>query len=232
MGVVRTRSATRRILAAALVGLMLAGAVAAMEAARTPYAPMLAEATRRGWLRAQIVSGRLAFSGRNIPGQTKENERLSIRVVDGKVGADYEITTAKETLRIQISRGSDLHVRRSPEGESGLVQVEFRQPADGPLELTVGAEEHQRAYQAASLWHLFILEPEACREHLGPLLAVFDRQWVLASSAEQVETLLLRAAGEGQMPDPHRWAATRKGRQDSRGERNARMGISYTPRGV
>jgi hypothetical protein len=177
---------------------------------------MLAEATRRGWLRAQIVSGRLAFTGRNIPGQTTEKERLSVRVVDGKVGADYEITTDKEALRIWIIRGTDLRMRRSPEGESGPVEVEFRQPADGPLELKVGAEGQQRTYKAASLWHLFVVEPAACREHLGPLLAVFDRQWALASTAEQVETMLLRAAGEGQMPDPDRWAALVKQLEDDR----------------
>ena len=213
MRVSRMTSTMRLALAAGVTGLAFAGAVPAEELPKPPSTPKLADAVERGWLRAGIVSGRIVLNGNRMvnlndrlePGGS--GERLSIRNAGDGLRVDYELPTAEEQVVIQVTGESQFLARRSPKGDSSLDPVEFRQPAEGPLWLTVGPKEQSRTCQAASLWHLFLVEPETCREHLAPLLGVLNHEWDLSKTAREVETALVRAAVEAEAPDPRRWAA-------------------------
>lgn len=197
---------------------LVSAAVAPGAAAEAPPGPLqtpkLTEAARRGWLRARIVSGRIK-SGATRLGNMNEpakeggqrQERLRISIVGQELSVNYELTTPAERLLIEITGPDKLHVRRSPEGESGTTVVDFRQSEDEPLRLAVGPDDEQQVYTAASLWHLLITQPQVSRAHLVPLLQPLDQQWDLAGMADQIETALVRAADEGDLPDPRRWAA-------------------------
>jgi len=207
-------SAVRCVFLALAAGLLLLAPAAAAEVAE-PVAPttMLSEVIRLGWLKARIVSGRITFSAtrlgnmNNAVKDDNHNEQVSIRVAGKNLAATYEMSTADEEFRLDVTGDREFHVRRLPKGDSPLPPVSFRQAADGPLSLTLGPQPNQRVYRAASLWHLFLMEPEVCRLHLAPLLRPLDPQWNLARSAEQVEAALRHAAAEGELPDPKRWAA-------------------------
>ncbi len=206
-------SSIHRAALAVILKLALVVPAAAAEPPKQPNTPMLADAIRQRWLRAGIVSGRIVFTGARLPNVNNARkdpgmtERLSIRVADAEVTADYEMSTSDEELSVEVRGGSQLRIRRSPKGDSSLALVEFFQPVDKPLRLTLGSHDQQRVYQAASLWHLLIMERETCRQQLVPLLSVLNRQWDLAKTTEQVETALVQAAADGRLPDPGRWTA-------------------------
>ncbi|NQT14237.1 MAG: hypothetical protein HQ582_15890 [Planctomycetes bacterium] len=190
----------------------LAPSVAEEVAKPLPPTAMLTEVVRLGWLRARIVSGRITFgatrSGNmNNAGKSQgHEEQVSIRVAGQNLTASYEMSTADEEFRLDVTGAAEFHVRRAPKGDSQFPAVSLRQVGDKPLNLTLGSPPDDRVYRAASLWHLFLMEPEACRVHLAPLLRSLDRQWNLAGTAKQVEASLRHAAAEGGLPDPRRWA--------------------------
>ena len=207
----RSRSAVCRVLVVVLTALPLA-VLAAAEAPPGPLeTPKLVEAARRGWLRVGIVSGRITFGATRLGNMNDtakaggREERLSIRIAGQELAASYELSTSDQRLLVEITGRDQLHIRRAPQGDSGSATVDFRQSADEPLRLGIGPEEQEDVYEAASLWHLLVTRPEVCRKHLVPLLHVLDRQWDLDRTAEEVEAALVRAAAEGDLPDPRRW---------------------------
>jgi len=213
MSVVGTKSTQRAVLVVVFVGLVSLVAAAAEEPPKPPETPKLAEAVRRGWIRARIVSGRIAVGGTRLgtlidsADRDGRSERVGIRIAGKNLTISYHMSTADEEFSVQATGDGQLHVRRAPKRDSTLLPVDFRQSADEPLRLALGPKDEQRVYQAASLWHLFITQPEACRNHLAPLLQVLDKRWDLTKTAQEVESALLRAAAEGNLPDPGRWAA-------------------------
>ena len=64
-----------------------------------------------------------------------------------------------------------------------------------------------RHYTGASLWHLWLAEPEVCRQHLLPLLEALRPDWRLKERVAQIEEELLKAAAAGQLPDRQGWTA-------------------------
>ncbi|MHC4399333.1 MAG: hypothetical protein ACYTG0_06615 [Planctomycetota bacterium] len=211
---------TRRILPAAWVTLALAWPVRAGEPPKPPFVPQLTDSARRGLFRARIVSGRITMAGSRLFDEASEiddrRERLTIRVAGRQFALHYELSSPAEEVALEVNAGRQLHVRRTPKGDSPTVPVEYRQPVDGPVELWLGPQESRRVCQAANLWQLFISEPEACREHLAPLLDVLGQRWDVNKTAEQVETALLLLAAEGETPKPKRWAALVKQLGDPR----------------
>ena len=213
MPVVGMKSAQGGVLVVVFVGLVSLVAAAAEEPPKPPKTPKLAEAARRGWLRARIVSGRIAVGGTRLGSLNDSakgggrSERVGIRIAGQDLTISYQMSTPDEEFSLQVTGDSQLHIRRTPKRDSTLLPADFRQSADEPLRLALGPKAEQRVYQAASLWHLFITEPEACRSHLAPLLQVLDEKWDLTKTAQQVESALLRAAADGDLPDPRRWAA-------------------------
>ena len=216
-----SRSVVCRILMVASTALMVvllaAVSLPALGAAEPPpgplQAPKLIEAARRGWLRAGIVSGRVRFGATRLGNMNDtakaggREERLSTSIGVQQFTASYELSTSDQRLLVEIADRDQLHVRRTPQGGAGWEPVDFRQAPDEPLRVTLGPEKRQDVYEAPSLWHLLVTEPDVGGEHVVPLLEVLDPQWDLDRTAQQVEAALVRAAAEGGLPDPHRWAA-------------------------
>ena len=219
-----SRSAACRILvgATALAVVLAAVSLPVLDAAEAPpgplEAPKLIEAARRGWLRAGIVSGRVRFGATRLGNMNDtakaggREERLSISIGVQQFTASYELSTSDQRLLVEIAGRDRLHVRRTPQGDAGWEPADFRQAPDEPLRVTLGPEaagqvDERAVYEAPSLWHLLVMEPDVGRKHVVPLLEVLDPQWDLDRTAAQVESVLVRAAAEGDLPDPNRWAA-------------------------
>ena len=199
------------LLSGILTPVTLVAAVAAAEPGKRLNTPKLDHATQLGWLRARIVSGRVVFGAARLgtlPGDKEDGdaERLNIRVSGREITARYELSSAAEELLVEVRGRDELHLRRSPKSDAGPLPVDLSQPAEGPLRLSVGPEAEKKTYEAASLWHLFLAQPEVCHQQLSPLLNVLNRRWDLSRVGAEVEAALVRAAAEGDLPDPQRWA--------------------------
>jgi hypothetical protein len=218
----RSCSVLARVVIVALAFHSLGVAAAVEPRVKPPDTPKLTEAARRGWLRARIVSGRIAASATRLGTMNdaaktgQREEQVSIRATGRELTVRYECSDPDEKLLIEIKSPEEIRIRRTPEGDSRLVPAEFRQTEKGPLELTVGPAEGEQVYQAATLWHLLIVHPKVCREHLLPLLHVLDEQWNLGETAREVEAALVQAVAEGDLPDPRRWAELVKQLGDER----------------
>jgi len=206
-----TRRGSARTPLSAVCVLMLGSALVAAES--RPQAPKLVDAVSRGWIRPRLVWGRFAFSGIR-PGLTtrvaqgdQSGETLAITASGQDFTALYRSApSSPEDLVVEITAGSQLRIQRRPRGEADFAPVEFEQPDEGPLRLVVEQPCQKRVVRAPSLWHLLVKEPQACREHLIPLLTLLDGHSNLEGKANELESLLLRGAATGEPPDPTRWA--------------------------
>src|SRR5262249_22365229 len=81
--------------------------------------------------------------------------------------------------------------------------VEFVQSV-GKTALQIGGAP-PRKYEADDLWQLLLVEPEACRQHLLPLLAELSLLGHLAQHSAEVEAALLAQAGADVLPQRQQW---------------------------
>ncbi len=119
---------------------------------------------------------------------------------------DYECISAQEVLRMEVDSVGYFACSRLPANGARVVPVGFVQAPGEPLVLTVGNDAPQ-VYRAATIWHLLLGHPEACRRHLLPLLMEFRADWELDRFGMALETEVLRAAEKTKWPDRARWPA-------------------------
>ena len=176
-----------------------------------PLTPSLTQATRNGWLRFQVVAGRISLGSSRL-GNINSNssssgrtEKLSIRFATTGLSLTYEHSTLEEEFSVEISSGNRISIRRRGKEDSTIVPVEFTQAPNEPIALALGPDGKQTVYRATTLWHLLMAQPEECRQHLIPLLELLHTGWRLAETAAAMETELLRTASAGQLPDYGRW---------------------------
>ena len=138
-----------------------------------------------------------------------QTERLSVSGNNGRPTIDYELTTTQgESFHFEVKRGDCITSRRTPPAESAVavVTAQYVQPSSGPVTLTVGSGSAAQVFQAASLWHLWIEQPAACRQHLAPMLDYLRGDWGLPAKEVEVEQELLRTADAAYRLERQRWA--------------------------
>jgi hypothetical protein len=172
---------------------------------------ILAEAARYHWLQFTISSGRLVVGAAGFFNKsTSRNSRtewLNIRTVDGDLFVQYDAVAPDEQIAFELRGGKRIHLSRNPRGGSAVVPLDFQQDPHEPLRFTVGDGPRREVFEAASLWHLLVEHPDACKKQLVPLLEIFRPEWQLSQRAREAEEELFRMAGCGQIPDRQRWAA-------------------------
>ena len=178
-----------------------------------PETPSLTNVRRQGWVQFNLRSGRIVVAGlRGVnfshSGQltAERRERLSIRVSANEPILAYELITPAFRFQLDVAAGHRVQIRRLPGENRSEPAVEFRQWPNEPLLLKVTGREGERVYQASSVWHMFLAEPAASREHLDPLLKFLFREWDFTKTAEEIEAALVRLAQSGAPPDQKRWA--------------------------
>lgn len=200
---------------------IIACGLAAVAAAAAPAAAQihrpLADVLRHGCLQFSVVSGRIVVAGfpygvisntTNVAGRI---ERLSVSGNSGRPSIDYELTTPQgEAFHFQVKHGDGITARHTPPAESAAappVTAEYRQATTGPVTLTVGSGSDAQVFRAASLWHLLIDQPEACRQHFGPMLNYLRSDWGLPAKAAEIEQELLNTVGSSNRLERQRWTA-------------------------
>lgn len=168
---------------------------------------------RSGWVQFQVVSGRITIGARRMGSTSSSStrpgrsEKLTIRFTNAELSMTYQRSTPQEELSISVGSGNRISIRRSGKEGSSIVPVQFDQAPGEPISLALGPDDKQQVYRAATLWHLLVEQPDACRKHLVPLLELLRPDWRLAETAAAIEAELLQAAAVGQLPDRRQWDA-------------------------
>lgn len=209
MSALRPASRLACLVALALGNMLRFQAAAAEE---YPENNSLSNAFRQGWIQIGLVSGRIVLNGSRgvnystTSGVSERQERLAIRMSGSDPVVNFEMATPEEQIAIDFTAANRLQIRRMPKGDSKRPALDFRQMADEPITLKLGEKDHEKIYQAASLWHLMILEPAVCREQLVPLLKLMQRDWDFIKMGKDTEESLLRIAATGRLPNQQHWA--------------------------
>lgn len=164
------------------------------------------------YVRFFLVQGRIEGfspqSDRNTTLTANRNdrqERLSMVLVEGLPTVEYSLTAPDVQLRIELKEGREMLIDRQPK-DPAQTAMRFEQSPQGPTTLTLTAAGTESRHQAPTLWHLWLAQPQACTEHLAPLLGVLRPDWeALPQAAQRVEQALLRAAGTRHVHDRARW---------------------------
>lgn len=174
--------------------------------------PMLNTAIRSQWAQFNIVGGHINLQGPQIgPIETGANtptrkDHLSLRTDNGEPSLSYEWLNPKEHFTLDACGGSRLTLRRTVKNDQKETTVEFTQKPQGKLALTLASDGKQQVFAADSLWHLFILYPEAARSNLPALLQTLQSNWKLVETADAIEKELLRNADNELAGERSNWA--------------------------
>jgi hypothetical protein len=192
-----------------LAWVLLGGAAACGQ--QRPMAPMLQHIVA-GRMGLAIVSGRLVnpagwhFGGGSSTStydSTREELWFSGSGTSGSLR--YRRVSPQDDLALDINAEGHFRFLRH-EKENAAGPVEFVQAPGEPLTLSVGPQDHQQVYRAATLWHLALAQPELCQRHVYPLLEVLHPQWRFAQMAAQVETQLLKLTADDRRQQRQQWA--------------------------
>ncbi len=150
-----------------------------------------------------VVAGRIDATGteaglereQSITGADDHQEKLSLSTnADQEASIEYELSTASETVAVDVVDGWQLTLSRRPTKSGHEPVVEFVQPHEGILTLTVTDGGKVRKIEGASLWHLLLAEPQICNQYLLPLLDMLRSDWRLAETAHMIEAQMVRTA--------------------------------------
>lgn len=171
---------------------------------------------RTPFVRFDVVRGRLTAACNGQPQARTASathpsgypiEHLSVSPAGDKPAVRYQLTDDRQELTIEFTARSDVHLTREPRGESGLARVRFEQLAGQDVKLVVEADGVSRQFTAPGIWHLFMAEPAACREHLFPALQRLRSDWLFAERAESLEAALVELCQSGAIDKRRRCAA-------------------------
>jgi len=165
------------------------------------------------WLRLEISGGRIAVTTTRC-GQTRVatepaegSQRRQTLTVDSQPGVlltTFELCDERATLKLQIDARKQLTITRQGVTGSGLPEVQYIQPQSGPVQLVIGGDQ-PRKFTAPSLWHLLLVEAEASRKHLEPLLTQIQPSWRLPQQLAEIEAALAAQAGTEVSAQRRQW---------------------------
>jgi len=116
----------------------------------------------------------------------------------------YEQTTGDARLVVSAP-ATAMSVRRESGKKSREPSLEYLQIPGRPVSMSLGDAGARKVYQAASLWHLALADPDDFHKDLFPLLyGFFPRCRVLEIRRFIEEDLLSEAATVGDVPSPQR----------------------------
>jgi hypothetical protein len=119
---------------------------------------------------------------------------------------DYEQLTPQWQLVIQARNQTSFRISRVLQGATTAVPFEFRQEETGDITFTWGAGDQQREGRFSTMWHLLLIEPEAAKTHLLPLLEFFRPGWNLAAAMDRITETLFANTEDQRLAPRQRWA--------------------------
>jgi hypothetical protein len=182
---------------------------------------------KKNWVRFDLVLGRITATQirgghRNCTqksgDKSSKHELLSVTAgINTPSSIRYELTDNNQWLTVAILKRNEVVILREPRPGSATVRLEFVQPGEGQITLTLGDPERPDVMVSSdSIWHLLLSEPELCETELIPILALLRPHWNLTESASQIEEDLFRAAAKSDGGSLEHVRALVKGLKSSR----------------
>jgi hypothetical protein len=163
---------------------------------------------RAGWLRFDVVMGRLAISETRAaqnrhrlvttdPDGTTETLAVAIRA--GRMAVRYSYTGQREQMLIDLVSNQHIEIRRTRVVDDSDEELVFRQRADEPLTLLVQqADGTRQQVTAPSLWHLLLAHQQLGEDHLLPTLLLLNPDWQISRQSALLRQRLFQAARQGE----------------------------------
>lgn len=189
----------------------LVGSLPAQEAPSPPSS--LSLWARTDWAKLEMVGGRIAVQSSRCgqcrlvvePDEASDmRQTLSIQVQPATVLVSYQYDDGRTQLSLEVDERKHLTISRCLTKNGPASHVRYLQPACGLVTLELG-EGKMTKLSAASLWHLLLAEPIACRDHLLPMLAELRPHWRLEEQAGEVEAALVSQAGTDTHAERRQW---------------------------
>lgn len=200
---------TVRLTSAVVV--VMSAIFSAAQGQEVALSPNLANQFR--YVHVGMTAGRVAatsqFSGRSLNSSTQSDDRreqLTIDLTGTAPAIDYELSTAGFSVVLQLDNGNDLKIRRNPLAEGKSKYLEFHQPTEGPIVVTIGQNPVERKIVVESIWHLLIAEPELMRTDVEPLLRLMRPGWPLVSEGQAIELSLYKQVDVERNFDRQAWS--------------------------
>jgi hypothetical protein len=166
---------------------------------------------RTGWIRLDIIGGRVAVLGHRC-GQSRvvqtgestdvPREQLSVQLCTESLIVHYEDAQAERQVSLDLDDQQRLTIVRT--GASPTGDVKLVQPFRGPLTLSVGRDPAQ-TFTASTIWHLALKHPELCEESLFPLLETLRPHWRLKEQVADLHEALVNKAGTDVLAERTQW---------------------------
>jgi len=166
---------------------------------------------RTGWVRLEIVGGRIAVLGHRC-GQSRivqvgepheiPYEQLSVQLHTETLLLHYEDIQPDRQIRLDLDDQQRLTLSRT--ATDSAAELKLTQPFRGPITLTIGRDAPQ-VYTAATLWHLALAHPQLCNDMLFPLLETLRPHWGLPELSANILTELRRHAGHDVLAERAQW---------------------------
>ena len=192
------------------VGLLAVTTARTFGADEITMARSLVEQLQRTTMR--IVSGRMVVTSRQTGGRLStssrhgdRSERLTMDLTAQLPSVYYQQESEQLQLFIEIVGGRSVRIRLVPGSDNDLVQVDFSQQEGEPLTLSIGSDTDRHTVRGDSLWHLLLVEPELCRQHLEPLLELWRPGWHLMQTSDEIENALFHQVSQRRPSQPARW---------------------------
>ena len=179
-----------------LLGLLVFPAFLAAEEP-LPSAP--SALVRSGWVRTEVVLGRLCLLNTRVGhgriASAKDGsdvqENLAIQADGQQIHLTYDAETPDERISLLVVNERDITFRRQRTRETRVVEVHFRQPAAGKISLRVLEDGKRTDFTAENLWQLMLTEDKTCQLGLEEMLLVVKPQFSLPETIATIETQML-----------------------------------------
>jgi hypothetical protein len=208
--------------AAGLTLLVLCGAPWAAAQAQNMSPTMRAPL---GYVQLSLVSGRLMLTPRQVVRTSNSSsssgndrsERITVDMRGPHPAIDYQLATSQFQLLITIRNQSQFRfVRELRAPTSKIIPFEFKQDEEGDLTFVWGGGDAQQTRRFPTLWHLLLVEGEAARTHLLPILEFFRPNWNLTGSTERIRDALFASVDQRHPIPRDQWAQLVSQLSDSR----------------
>lgn len=153
-------------------------------------------------VRFEVVLGRLRLSpeyfriGAAHERQMLEDGRqrtrsISISVLHGEPTLKFSDQGGDEEIQLSFNADHQVDIRVHTGRGGDSQKLTYHQPCEGPLAVRVESTDGRAAlqFEARSLWHLAIDQPEFFEAYLSPCLARLDGSWDFARNAAAVRSL-------------------------------------------
>ncbi len=164
-------------------------------------------------VQVQIVSGRLSLTPRQgirtrssaSNSGNDRRERMMVDLMGTHPIVDYELVTSQWQLVVQARNQTNFRIAQRAAGRQRRDPVRVPSGRERRHLVHVGAGE-QRKRRFSTIWHLLLVEPEAAKTHLVPMLEFFRPNWNLAATMESITEALFTNADDRRAAPRRRWA--------------------------